>query len=198
MTTSTTIPGYTYGTEAVAKSPLTDEDFDRLKQATLFTEEDVKALRMASEVLDDQVEDLLDVWYGFVASHPFLVHEWSGPDGNPDPDYLAAVRRRFGQWVRDTTKADYDRAWLDYQHEIGLRHTPAKKNRTNGVQSASDQVPLRYLIAFIAPITETVRPFLAKKGHVPEQVEAMHRAWTKAVILQVALWSLAYTEGGDA
>ena len=84
MTTSTTIPGYTYGTEAVAKSPLTDEDFDRLKQATLFTEEDVKALRLAGEVLDDQVEDLLDVWYGFVASHPFLVHEFSGPDGKPE------------------------------------------------------------------------------------------------------------------
>ncbi len=198
MTTLTTIPGYTYGTEAVAKSPLTDEDFDRLKQATLFSEEDVKALRLAGEVLDDQVEDLLDVWYGFVASHPFLVHEFSGPDGKPDPDYLAAVRRRFGQWVRDTTKADYDRAWLDYQHEIGLRHTPVKKNRTDGVQSASDQVPLHYLIAFIAPITETVRPFLAEKGHVPAQVEAMHRAWTKAVILQVALWSLAYTESGDA
>ena len=142
MTTSTTIPGYTYGIEAVAKSPLTDEDFDRLKQATLFTEEDVKALRLAGEVLDDQGEDLLDVWYGFVASHPFLVHEFSGPDGKPDSDYLAAVRRRFGQWVRDTTKVDYDRAWLDYQHEIGLRHTSAKKNWTDGVQSASDQVPM--------------------------------------------------------
>ena len=198
MTTLTTIPGYTYGTEAVAKSPLTDEDFDRLKQATMFSEEDVKALRLAGEVLDDQVEDLHDVWDGIMSSLPFLVHEFSDLNGNPDPDYLAAVRRRFGQWVRDTTKADYDRAWLDYQHEIGLRHTPAKKNRTDGVQSASDQVPLRYLIASVAPITETVRPFLAKKGHAPEQVEAMYRAWTRAVILQVALWSIAYTEGGGA
>jgi hypothetical protein len=32
------IPGYTYGTSAVAKSPLSEQDFDRLKQSIyLFT-----------------------------------------------------------------------------------------------------------------------------------------------------------------
>ncbi len=47
---------------------------------------------------------------------------------------------------------------------------------------------MRYLVAFIYPITATIKPFLAKKGHSPEDVEKMHQAWTKSVIMQVALW----------
>jgi hypothetical protein len=42
-----------------------------------------------------------------------------------------------------------------------------------------------------------VKPFLAKKGHSAEEVEKMHQAWFKAVVLQVALWSRPYVrEGG--
>lgn len=62
---------------------------------------------------------------------------------------------------------------------------------------AVEHIPLRYLIAFIFPITATLKPFLAGKGHKPEQVEKMHDAWRKAVILQVALWARPYTLAGD-
>ncbi|WP_218018376.1 protoglobin domain-containing protein [Nocardia amikacinitolerans] len=53
-------------------------------------------------------------------------------------------------------------------------------------------IPLRYLIAFIYPITATIRPFLAAGGHDDDQVEAMYQAWFKAVTLQIALWSQPY------
>ncbi|MGH8654043.1 MAG: protoglobin domain-containing protein [Gammaproteobacteria bacterium] len=188
------IPGYTYGTSAVAKSPLSEQDFDLLKQSVLFTDEDVRYLRPAGEALQDQIEEVLDVWYGFVAVHPHLVHYFSGADGKPNPEYLAAVRKRFGQWIRDTCAANYDRAWLDYQQEIGLRHTRAKKNQTDNVRSAADHIHLRYLIAFIYPITATIRPFLAKKGHSAEEIEKMHQAWFKSVVLQVALWNVPYAK----
>lgn len=190
------IPGYTYGTEAAARSPLMLEDLERLKQAVLFTDDDAAALRQAGQVLADQVEDVLDVWYGFVASHPFLVHYFAGPDGQPDGEYLAAVRKRFGQWILDTCTRPYDQAWLDYQEEIALRHHRSKKNRTDGVRSVPN-VDLRYIIAFIYPITATMRPFLAKKGHGAEEVERMHQAWFKAVVLQTALWSRPYVQAGD-
>ncbi|HEY8491122.1 MAG TPA: protoglobin domain-containing protein [Dehalococcoidia bacterium] len=190
------IPGYTYGTEAAARSPLTLEDLERLKQAVLFTDDDAAALRQAGQVLADQVEDVLDVWYGFVASHPFLVHYFVGPDGQPDGEYLAAVRKRFGQWILDTCTRPYDQAWLDYQEEIALRHHRSKKNRTDGVRSVPN-VDLRYIIAFIYPITATMRPFLTKKGHGAEEVERMHQAWFKAVVLQTALWSRPYVQAGD-
>lgn len=191
------ISGYTYGTAEVAKSPLSEQEFDLLKQSVLFTDEDLRYLRMAGEVLEDQVEKVLDVWYGFVGSHPHLVYYFSGTDGTPNPDYLAAVRKRFGQWIRDTCAANYDRAWLDYQQEIGLRHTRAKKNQTDNVRSAAEHIHLRYLIAFIYPITATIKPFLANKGHKDDEVEKMHQAWFKSVVLQVTLWSVPYTKPGD-
>ncbi len=191
-----TIHGYTYGTEQVAKSPVSLEELALLKAATMFTEEDERYLRMAGEVLADQIDEILDLWYGWVGSHPHLVHYFSGPDGQPDLRYLQAVRARFGQWILDTCNRPHDQAYLDYAHEIGLRHHRTKKNQTDGVQSVP-HIPLRYLIAFIYPIGSTIKPFLARKGHSPEEVEKMHQAWFKAVILQVALWSYPYAKEGD-
>lgn len=63
------IPGYTYGSSSATRSPLTVKDLENLKKAVLFTDEDEKYLRMAGQVLADQIENVLDVWYGFVASH---------------------------------------------------------------------------------------------------------------------------------
>jgi hypothetical protein len=80
-----------------------------------------------------------------------------------------------------------DQAWLDYQQEIGLRHTPAKRNMTDRA-ATPPQVPLRYLIAFMAPVMETVRHQLQSKGLAPADVDRLHAAWTKAVILSIALW----------
>lgn len=176
----------------MSSSPVSMQDFDLLKSTVLFTDDDVRYLQLAGEVLDDQVEDVLDLWYGFVGSHPHLVYYFTDKEGNPIPDYLAAVRTRFGQWIRDTCSARYDSAWLDYQQEIALRHTRAKKNQTDKVDSAADHIPLRYMIAFIYPITATIKPFLAKKGHDGEEVEKMYQAWFKSVVLQVTLWSAPY------
>jgi hypothetical protein len=193
----TTIPGYTYGTEDVARSPLSNEEFDDLKKTVLFGDDDVRYLKMSHDVLEDQVEDVLDVWYGFVASNPHLVRSFADRDtGEPIGEYLERVRARFGRWILDTASADYDRAWLDYQYEIGLRHHRTKKNQTDGV-NAVEVVPLRYLIGLIYPITATLRPFLEKKGHSRDEVDAMQDAWRKSVILQVALWSQPYARTGD-
>lgn len=192
---TTTIPGYTYAT-TVALSPLTADDFEHLKQSVLFSEEDVRYLRQAGEVLVDQIENVLDVWYGFVASHPHLVYYFSDGRGNPNGEYLGAVRQRFGQWILDTCNRPYDQTWLNYQQEIGLRHHRTKKNQIDGVESVP-HIPLRYLIAFIYPITATIKPFLAKKGHSDEAVEKMHQAWFKSLVMQVALWSAPYVKDGD-
>jgi hypothetical protein len=190
------IPGYAYGTTAVARSPVGLEDLELLKKSVLFTAEDERHLRMAGQVLADQVEEILDLWYGFVGSHPHLVYYFGGPDGRPDAAYLAAVRRRFGQWILDTCNRPYDQDWLNYQHEIGLRHHRTKKNQTDGVQSVP-HISHRYVTAFIYPITATIKPFLAKKGHSVDDVEKMHQAWFKSLVMQVALWSRPYVSEGD-
>jgi Protoglobin len=194
---TTRIPGYTYGSEAVARSPLSDEEFEQLKKTVLFGDDDVRSLKLSHDVLADQVEDVLDVWYGFVASNPHLVHYFADRDsGEPIGEYLERVRARFGRWILDTASADYDRAWLDYQHEIGLRHHRTKKNQTNGVNAVAN-IALRYVITLVYPITATLRPFLEKKGHSREDAEAMQDAWRKSVLLQVALWAQPYVKDGD-
>lgn len=191
------IPGYTYGTDVVHKSPITLQEFELLKQTVLFTDEDVKYLRMSGEVLKDQVEQVLDVWYGFVASNKHLLHYFTRKkDEQPDGEYLQAVRKRFGQWILDTAAANYDQKWLDYQYEIGLRHHRTAKNKTDGVESV-ENINYRYLPTLIYPITCTLKPFLAKKGHAAEDVEKMHQAWIKSVILQITLWSQPYVKDGD-
>src|SRR5918911_3810653 len=141
------IAGYEFGTRSVARSALGIEDLELLKQTVLFSEEDEEHLRMAGDVLEDQVEDVLDVWYGFVGDHPHLIRYFSEEEGQADTEYLGRVRGRFGQWIIDTCRRPYDQEWLDYQQEIALRHTRAKKNQTDGAQ-APEHIPLRYIIAF--------------------------------------------------
>jgi Protoglobin len=187
----TAIHGYTYGN--VKDSPVTSTDLAELKASVLFGPEDEAALREAGQILGDRVEDILDVWYGFVGSNPHLVAHFTGPDGQPNAEYLAKVRGRFGQWILDTCNRAYDEDWLAYQQEIGLRHTSAGKNTTDQVES-TPYVPLRHLIALIYPITATIRPFLEADGQSAERVDLMHDAWRKSVILQIALWSRAYLE----
>jgi Protoglobin len=197
MTDRAKIPGYTYGTGAVPRSPVTLAEFELMKKSVLFGDEDAKYLRLSHEVVKDQVEAILDVWYGFVGSNPHLLASFTGKsDGKPISDYLDAVRKRFEQWILETSRADYDQKWLDYQHEIGLRHHRAKKNRTDGA-ATTPHIPLRYMISSIAPISLSMKPFLAAKGHAVDDVEAMFAAWCKVVALQVALWSRPYASEAD-
>ena len=197
MTDRAKIPGYTYGTGAVPRSPVTLAEFELMKKSVLFGDEDAKYLRLSHEVVKDQVEAILDVWYGFVGSNRHLLASFTGKsDGKPISDYLDAVRKRFEQWILDTSRADYDQKWLDYQHEIGLRHHRTKKNRTDGAASTNN-VPFRDLFLLIFPVTFTLKPFLAKTGHSPEEVEKMYAAWVKSCLLQVTLWSHPYVKDGD-
>jgi hypothetical protein len=184
------IPGYRYGDPSLPRSPLTVGDLERLKAALLFTEDDAAALRRAGEILAPQVDAILDVWYGFVGSNDFLLHYFATA-GGPDGDYLTRVRARFGQWILDTCRAEFDQAWLDYAYEIGRRHIDIK-NQTDDVAGAPPLVHFRYVNALVYPIYATVRPFLEQGASDTAEVERMHQAWLKAVLLQATLWSQPY------
>lgn len=191
------IPGYTHGTSVVAPSPVTLAELERMKQSVLFGDDDVRWLRRSHDVVADQVEAILDVWYGFVGAHSHLLASFThATTGEPLADYLGKVRRRFGQWILDTARAEYDQRWLDYQHEIGLRHHRTKKNQTDAAPS-TPHVPFRDLFALVFPVTFTLREFLGKKGHSPAEVDAMYQAWVKSCLLQVTLWCHPYVKRGD-
>ncbi len=192
---SLNMPGYDYGTDRVAHSPVTLEELHQLEMTAELTGEDRRYLAMAGEVLSGQAEDIVNAWRSRIGAQEHLSKWFNGPDGHPDDLYKAAVKPRFVQWVIDTCTRPYDQDWLDYQEEIGLRHTPVKKNRTDHAQ-APPLVPLRYLIGFTSVVVTSAKEFLGKRGHSPEQVERMFAAWTKAIILTLALWSRPYTKEG--
>jgi hypothetical protein len=191
------VPGYALGQATLARAPYSMADLAALQKSMLFGADDVAALRQSRAILADQTEAILDVWYGFVASTPELVVFFGDTrSGQPDGAYLAAVRKRFALWILDTADAKYDQAWLDWQYEIGLRHNRVKKNKTDGAHGPA-QVDFRYLPALTIPITTTLKPFLAKKGASAADVEKMHAAWVKAVLLQAILWSHPYIKDGE-
>jgi Protoglobin len=191
------IPGYTYGTPEAAKSPVSVADLELLKKTVNFNEEDQKYLRMAGEVLADQTEEVVKKWRSVIAANPHLAQYSLSLEGKPDPHYSAESGLRFRQWILDTCFRRYDQDWLNYQQEIALRHTSVKKNQTDHTESAA-YIPLRYVIAFTAVINDAVKPFLGAKGHSPDEVEKMHRAWCKSVQLQIALWSEPYSDSNLA
>ncbi len=190
------IPGYDYGDESLPEAPYDEEDLEKLQAAVMFDEEDEEALREAGEVLEPQIEEILDLWYDFVGANDHLVYYFTDGEGNPDEEYLERVRARFGQWIRDTCNPPYDQEWLNYQYEIGRRHTREKKNRTDDAD-AVDHIHARYLIAFIYPITATIRDFLENGDHDEGEVNDMFHAWFKSVTLQVTLWTQPYFPEGD-
>lgn len=191
------LAGYTYGTAEVARSPVTLDELRLLEASVGWSAADAEALRRAGDVLEAQIDAVLDTWLAPVRATPFLAAYYGTPDGKTiDERYFTVVRARFGQWILDTCRRPHDQAWLDYQHEIGLRHHRAKKNDTDGA-ATTPHIPLRYMVSSIAPISLSMKPFLAAKGHAAAEVEAMFAAWCKAVALQAALWSRPYANEGD-
>jgi hypothetical protein len=188
------IPGYTYGTSAVATSSATLDDLERLKIATGFDEEDEHYLRMAGSVLEDQVERIVNHWRSkIIAGIPHLAKHSRSLDGSPLPDYLARSNRRFQQWILDTCFRPYDQDWLNYQHEIAIRHTNLKKNQTDNVVS-TPHVPYSDFVAFVVVLNDTIKPYLQAKGHGDSDVSHMHKAWCKSMHIQMALWAKPYME----
>lgn len=190
------IPGYTIGTHQVKTAPITLAELEEIKGSLLMSDEDIKYLRMSHDVLEPHVEELVGVWYEFVGSTPHLLKYFSNETGEPDMEYLGRVRARFEQWVLDTAAAEYDQDWLDYQFEIGRRHHRVGKNKTDNA-NAVDHINFRHLSALTIPVTTTLKPFLERGGHSAEEVDKMHAAWVKSVLMQSILWSYPYVSEGD-
>ena len=190
---ASTISGYAW--KRVPRSPVSIEDLRELEAGLDFTEHDRTLLRQASDVITDHAEELVDGWRKIIGAHEFLARWFFAADGKPDERYKAAVKKRFVRWVVDLVTRPFDQAWLDYQQEIGLRHTPEKKNATDRAETPP-LVPLRYLLVFMVPVTQAVRPLLQKSGLSADEINQIQVAWTKAVVLSVTLWTAPYAKQG--
>jgi hypothetical protein len=188
------IPAYTYGTSDVTVSPVSLDELGMLKVSAGFTVEDERFLRLAGQVLASQTNQIVTHWRsGIIAGIPNLARHSRTPEGDAVPEYLAQSNFRFEQWILDTCLRPYDQDWLNYQQEIALRHTSLKKNQADGVRSTA-YVPFHDIVAFVAVMNDTIKPYLAAKGNTEEEVEGMHRAWCKSLQMQIALWSKPYLD----
>src|SRR5437764_7491172 len=129
------IAGYDYGRPQSAHSPVSMDELRQLEATIGWTEEDARILQQSGSIFKDQAEQMVDAWRSVIAAQPHLAKWFFGPDGKPDDAYKAKVKKRFVQWVVDACVRPHDQAWLDYQEEIGLRHTPAKKNHTDSTET---------------------------------------------------------------
>src|SRR5690349_9573963 len=129
------IAGYEYGASELATSPVTLQELDLLKQTITLDSEDVRYLRIAGEVLEPQTESIVSMWRGVINSMPHLATYFKNEAGKTDETYKARVKERFKQWIMDLCCRPYDQDWLNYQYEIGLRHTSARKNKTDNADA---------------------------------------------------------------
>jgi hypothetical protein len=166
------IPGYDYGTGRVPEAPVSIEELRTLEAAVGWTEADAHWLRLAGETLIPKAVEMVNAWRSVIAQQSQLVESFLKPDGKPDDAYREAVKKRFVQWVSDLCLRPHDQDWLNYQEEIGKRHTPEKKNRTDGGHTPP-VVPLRYLVGFSAVVITSVRSFLKSSARMDQELEQM-------------------------
>jgi len=188
------IAGYDYGRAGSARSPLTLEELQELEQSVGWNAQDAQILQRYGHIFSNHAEQMVDSWRSVIRAQPHLLKWFFGPDGKLDDEYAAKVKKRFVQWVSDVCYRPHDQAWLDYQEEIALRHTPEKKNQTDGAHTPP-LVPLRYLIGFIPIVTLSVQFFL-DAGVAGDDLQKLKDAWTKAVHLNVTLWTRPYAKEG--
>jgi hypothetical protein len=192
---TTHIPGYDYGRAQSAHSPLSMEEFRQLEATVGWSEEDGRVLHLYGAIFQERAEEMVGSWRSVIGKQPHLAKWFFGPDGKPDEEYKAKVKTRFVQWVLDACFRPHDQAWLDYQEEIGLRHTPAKKNQTDFTHTPP-VVPLRYLLGFTTVVTIATRKFFTDAGLTGQDLQKLEDAWAKAVLLHVTLWSRPYAKDG--
>ncbi len=118
---------------------------------------DADILARHANVFRAKAESMVDSWRAVIGAQPHLSQWFVKPDGKSDDAYKASVKRRFVQWVIDVAQRPHDGDWLKYQHEIGLRHTPAKKSQTDKAQTPA-LMPFRYLLGFV-PVVLPIRKF---------------------------------------
>ncbi len=189
------IPGYDYGRPSSARSPVTLDELRALEAGVGWSDADARTLQRHRDIFHAHAEEMVDSWRKVIGDQHELVKWFFGPDGKKDEAYAAKVKTRFVQWVIDAVERPHDQAWLDYQEEIGLRHTPDKKNQTDGAHTPP-LVPLRYLVGFIPVVTTGSRKFFTDQGITGDELQNLEDAWLRAVQLHITLWARPYVKEG--
>jgi len=164
------IPAYHEDTQSTC--PISLQEFELLKETVLWTEEDESYMHMSADILREQVENIADVWTSFISVYPHLSKNFAS---------LEELNEQIKKWILYSATASYDEKWLSQQFSKVM---PLKN--------------FRYAPVLAYPLIATLKPFLCKKHlRSAEDVECMHQAWTKSVLLQLSLWSRRYVRDDE-
>lgn len=161
-----------YHEDTQSTCPISLQEFELLKETVLWTDEDESYMKMSAEILRDQVDNIVDVWTSFIAVYPHLTKNFSD---------LEATGEQIKKWIMTSAESHYDEKWLSQQFANSL---PLQN--------------FRFAPVLAYPLTATLKPFLVKKHtRSLEDVECMHQAWMKSVLLQLSIWSHRYVRDGE-
>ena len=145
------------------------EELELLRRLVLYSEEDARLLRRALPRLLPVADDLLDVLMGLLAG---LVAATPDAAAAEPPD-LVALQESFrlwlaaaGRWPPEPTLAPPAALW------------PLAPPAATSAAA---------LVALAAPLVLVARPYLEQAATGLQELEALQRAWTKAVVLQASL-----------
>ncbi|WP_212001282.1 protoglobin domain-containing protein [Chitinophaga sp. HK235] len=157
----------------------------KIKRMMLFTHEDEQYLTLAGEILAPHAEEILNRWYERIVKNNYLAHYFTS-SGAPDLSYLHSIRPHFREWITGLCKRSESSRWWEFEEKIA-RQLQLRKVPLDDLHPLSP-VFLRYMTTFVFPVSEAGRHFLNDTGYSPEEIEAMHQAWFKAVSLSALLW----------
>lgn len=165
------ILGYDYGSPNLAQSPITEQEFEGLKQSTGFTKEDEHWLRVAGETLVCQTKELVGKWRDIVAKHPHLARCSLRSDGQKTSTIPkeAACASSNGYLIHVCGPTIRIGSITSRRWHSGIL---ASKKQTDNVESVPT-IHLRHIIAFTAVLDDPniIKPFLSKTGHSKDEVE---------------------------
>jgi len=150
----------------------------------------------AGEVLTGQTKQIVDHWRsGIIASIPNLARHSRSPEGAPIPEYLTKSNLRFEQWILDTCLRPYDQDWINYQQEIALRHTSAKKNQVD--EGANVFITGRRKSELDAAVKEIGRGVTGVQGDASKlaDIDALYEVIKQQIVLNA---SIVATKGNQA
>jgi len=89
------IPGYDYGNADSAHSLVSLQELHELETSVGWTDQDARILKEHARVFETRAEDMVDWWRQVIASQQHLAKWFSGPNGKPDDEYTAKVKKRL-------------------------------------------------------------------------------------------------------
>ena len=181
--------GYDYG--SVARSPVAWHDFEDLKRLLGFTERDQQLLNRAGGLVGPRFEELIGHWFGQIG--PWVHATFAGPDAER---YGAVAGARFGRGIVDCfVRRVRLQEWLDYQHEDRPPPSPGREEQDRRRELRARCPPCGILLLSAEDAIRDRDSFL--EGATNDDIAGMRAAWSRSLLLQIALWSRAYVPEDD-